>query len=63
MKTLLAKLLNALRYPSTYKGLTTLLTLVGVHVAPEQADAIATAGIAVVGAIGLFLSDADVKAK
>ncbi len=59
--TLLARALDFLRYPSTYKGLVTLLTLAGVQLSPDQADGIATAGIALFGAISLFFSDADVK--
>lgn len=63
MKALIAKALNALRYPSTYKGLFTILGLIGVNVAPDHADTIANAAIGVVGAISLFLSDADVAEK
>lgn len=55
------KLIELLKYPSTWKGLITLVTILGVKVAPEQAEAIATAGIATVGAIATFFSDADVK--
>lgn len=55
------KVFEYLKYPSTWKGVVTALTLVGVELAPEQADAIATAGIALVAAIWTFFSDSDVK--
>lgn len=60
MKALLQKLGDYLKYPSTWKGVVTALTLVGVKVDPAQADAISTAGVALVSAIFLFFSDADV---
>ena len=61
MKNLILKGLNALKYPSTWKGAITLLAVFGVQANPEQAEAIITAGVAVVGAIALFFSDSDVK--
>lgn len=63
MKALLEKLIAALKYPSTLQGLTTLLTLAGVVIAPDKLSAIIAAGVAVFGAIDLFLSDSDVKPK
>lgn len=63
MKELLKKLGEYLKYPSTYKGIVALLGVIGVNVMPEQAEAIATLGVAIYGALSVFLSDADVKAK
>jgi len=60
---MLAKIIDFLRYPSTWKGIITALTLVGVNVAPAQAEAIVTAGVGLVAAIATFFSDADVKTK
>lgn len=61
MKALALKALDLLRYPSTYKGILALLGVAGVTLAPDKAEAISTAGIALYGAISLFFSDADVK--
>lgn len=55
------KIFDFLRYPSTWKGIITAMTLAGIEFAPEQAEAITTAGIALVAAIWTFFSDADVK--
>ena len=63
MKKILFKLLDYLRYPSTYKGIVALLGVVGVSILPAQAEAITTAGVALYGAISVFFSDADVVAK
>lgn len=61
LKALLLKALQNLKYPSTLQGLTVLAGLVGVHLAPELLEAIATAVVALVGVINLLMSDADVK--
>lgn len=58
---MLKKIGEYLSYPSTWKGLITLLTVFGVSIAPEQAEAIITAGVSLVGAIWTFFSDKDVK--
>lgn len=63
MKALLLKALDALRYPSTWKGIITLLASAGVALKPELAEAIGTAGVALVGVIWLVFSDADVAKK
>lgn len=60
---MLDKIKEYLLFPSTWNGLIAALTLVGVHFAPEQSEAITTAGIAVVAAIWTFFSDSDVKVK
>lgn len=43
-----------LREPSTYGGILALLSLVGLTFAPEQAQALTQAGIAIGGAISAF---------
>lgn len=58
---MLSKLLDYLRYPSTWQGLVGLVSVAGVVLTPDQAGAIVTAGVAVVSAISLFFSDSDVK--
>ena len=55
------KILDFLKYPSTWQGLITILGLVGVTLLPEQQEAIIAAGVAAVGAIAVFFSDSDVK--
>ena len=61
MKNLLLKALELLKYPSTYKGLTAILAVVGVSLLPEQTEAITTFGVAMYGIISVFFSDSDVK--
>lgn len=58
---MITKILDYLRYPSTWQGLVTLLSVVGVALSPEQAGYITTAGVAVVGLIWTLFSDSDVK--
>ena len=55
MKT---SLLRFLRQPSTWRGITWVLTLFGIALSPEQVEAVGLAGIAVVAAIEVF-SDED----
>ncbi len=50
-------LLNRLREPSTWRGIVWLLTVAGWSLRPEQAEAIVTFGITLVGLIGVFLPD------
>lgn len=61
MKPLLLKLIANLKYESTLSGLTILAGLLGASLAPEKAQAIATATVALVGVLKLFLSDSDVQ--
>lgn len=63
MKALLLKILANLKYESTLSGITILAGLVGATLAPEKAQAIATAAVAVVGVLKLLLSDSDVAPK
>lgn len=60
---MLKKLLDHLRYPSTYQGLIALATAAGLHVAPDLAAAITSAGVALFGLVALLFSDSDVKLK
>lgn len=61
MKKLALTILQYLTYPSTWKGIVTLITTAGVVIAPEYADKIVTAGATIVGAIWTAFSDADVN--
>lgn len=58
---MLAKLLDLLKYPSTYQGLVILLGVAGVALNPEQKEAITAGGLALVGLLNVFTSDSDVK--
>lgn len=44
----------ALGEASTWRSLIVLLTLAGVKLSPEQAEAITTAGVALFGLVGVF---------
>lgn len=63
----MSKILEYLRYPSTWKGIVTILTMVlaffNIDIDPETAAKIATGGLTLVGVIGTFYSDADVTDK
>ena len=61
MKALLLKLLDYLRYPSTWKGIITILGALGVTFAPEFAEQITLAAVSLVGVIFTLFSDSDVK--
>ena len=50
-------LLDRMQEPSTWRGITLLLTAVGVPLAPGLADAIISAGLAVAGLIGVATKD------
>jgi len=50
-------LLGRLKEPSTWRGLTLLLTSVGIALSPEQAAAVTAIGVAIAGALGAFLPD------
>lgn len=47
-------LIDRFKEPSTWRGLVILATLFGVHLSPEQVNAIVTVGGCVTGAIGVF---------
>lgn len=46
-------ILDRAREPSTWRGLTLLLTAMGVPLAPALSEAIITAGLAIAGLIGV----------
>jgi hypothetical protein len=46
---------------STWRGIMFLLTALGVHINPEQSNAIIIAGTAVIGAVSVFLPDSFKK--
>lgn len=50
MKYILARLFE----PSTWRGLVSLATLFGLKIAPDQADAVLTAGVSLYSAINIF---------
>ena len=50
-------LLERLKEPSTWRGLTALLTAVGVALSPEQVNAVVSAGLALMGVLGVFTKD------
>ena len=50
-------LLARLREPSTWRGLVWILTVSGVLLTQEQAEAIMLAGMTLAGLLGVFLSD------
>jgi hypothetical protein len=54
---MLPYLLERLKEPSTWRGLTALLTAVGVTLSPEQANALVGAGLALMGVLGVFTQD------
>lgn len=51
-------LMARLREPSTWRGITMLLTACGIALSQEQQEAIGIAGAAIIGLIGVFTSDA-----
>jgi uncharacterized membrane protein len=52
-----AYLIERLKEASTWRGLTALLTAVGVTLSPEQTNAIVGAGLALIGLLGVFTKD------
>lgn len=50
-------MLNRLREPSTWRGFIMLLTALGVALDAVQTEAVIALGMALVGAIGVFLPD------
>ena len=57
MKDLLKFVLDRLKEKTTRIGLTGFVTALGVSISPEQAEAIAAAGVAIVGAILTFTKE------
>ena len=52
-----AYVLERLKEPSTWRGLTLLLTALGVPLAPGLSDAIIAAGLGIAGLIGAVMPD------
>jgi hypothetical protein len=50
MKYIIARLIE----PSTWRGLVSLATLFGLKIAPDQADAVLTAGVSLYSAINIL---------
>jgi hypothetical protein len=48
------RLLEALKEPSTWRGILSILTAAGVAIDPDQASAIIAIGMALIGAINIF---------
>jgi hypothetical protein len=43
--------------PSTWRGIALLITAAGIQLSPDQVSAITSVGLAVSGAIGVFVRD------
>lgn len=54
---MVANIMTKLKQESTWRGLITVATLIGWQVHPDQANAIITAGVSLVGAINIFKND------
>ena len=50
-------MLDRMREPSTWRGLTLLLTALGIPLAPGVSDALIAAGLGVAGLIGALVPD------
>lgn len=50
-------LLDRAKEASTWRGIVALLTALGVALTPEQQNAIITAGLGLIGVIGVFFGD------
>lgn len=50
-------ILDRAKEPSTWRGVTLLLTAIGVPMAPGMAEAIISAGLALAGLIGMITVD------
>lgn len=51
------KILEYLKQDSTWKGIVSILTAVGITLNPEQAAAITAAGIGLIGLIQVFITE------
>ena len=54
---MIAYLKERLGEASTWRGIAALLTAVGVTLSPEQTNAIVSAGLALIGLLGVFTKD------
>jgi hypothetical protein len=55
--------LEYFRHSSSWKGLFSVLTAVGVTVVPEFQELVITAGLGIIGIIQFFVDDNDVTKK
>lgn len=55
--------LEYLRHSSSWKGIFSILTAIGVSVVPEFQELVITAGLAVIGLIQFFIDDSDITKK
>lgn len=53
----MSKLLEIIVQPSTWRGLTWILTAIGINISPDTSNAIVTSGMAIAGLIGALTSD------
>jgi hypothetical protein len=51
---MLSWIVNQLSQPSTWRGLVWIATAAGLHLAPEQSEAVVAVGMSVAGAVGVF---------
>lgn len=56
---MLNSIVERLKEPSTYRGLSMLLGLIGVKVSPAQADSITAAVVAVLAVIEVFRKESN----
>ncbi len=54
---MLTYILERAKEASTWRGIIALLTALGVALTPEQQNAIITAGLGIIGVIGVFFGD------
>jgi len=59
MKNFAEYLLSRLRERSSWLGIISVLTVVGVSLSPEQTQAVVSAGVALAGAIAVFTRDQE----
>jgi len=50
-------IVDRLQERSTWLGIIAIVTAVGVHLSPEQTEAIAVAGVSIGGAVAAFTAD------
>jgi hypothetical protein len=63
LKTIISKIGEYLKYPSTSKGIIIVLGLIGVNIEPEFLNQILLAVGSIVAIIEVLFSDADVVSK
>jgi len=61
MNSFLDNIFEYLKHDSTWKGIFSILTAAGLAFKPEQAAAIMTAGMSLVGLIQIFITDRNIE--